>query len=129
MGAPIAQKRLADGMAGHVKKLAARLRLALGERVPVAALAAQQLVAQAPEQHLIRRARLGVRLEALALEPLCGERAFGALLHTLLGHRETKHRQTAIAVPVRAEAPGETLVGLWEAAIARRGRGNRGQRR
>jgi hypothetical protein len=79
-------------MAGQIKKLAAGLRLALGKRVPIAPLAAQQLVAQAPEQHLIRRAVFGVRLEALALEPLRRERALGALLDTLLGDREAKHR-------------------------------------
>src|SRR5262249_41923401 len=103
------------------------LGLAFRERLPIAALAPQQLVAQPAEQHVIWRAVLGVLLEALALEPLGVERGLGALLHAHLAGREAKDRQAGVAAPRPQKCPGGALARLGEALARGRGSGRLSQ--
>jgi hypothetical protein len=124
---PVAQERLAQVVPGLAEKPAAGPRLLLGEAGPVAALAAQLLIAQPAEQHIVGRAVLGVGLEALALEPLGIEAALGRALRPAVAQGQPKHRQPAVALPEAQELAGSTSAGGLKAALALLGQAWRGR--
>src|SRR5205085_8444097 len=70
VGAPVAQKRLADIVAGAGEELAARPGRALGKIEPVAAGLLKRAIAQPAQQHIVGPLILGVQLQPVPLEVL-----------------------------------------------------------
>src|SRR5215218_2430981 len=85
------------------------IQLSLGEAEPVAALLLQAIIAQAAKQDVIWSLVLGVPLEAVTLEILCEEGAFGGLLHRRRCDRVAEDRQTTVLLPVFEEAAFDTV--------------------
>ena len=97
---------VADIMAGFFEPQAARDRPILAPRTgSIVAKLGQALSAHAPEQNVVRRAVLGVPLEAIALGPLRDELLgrVGVALRLSTADRVAENRQPAVGPPEACE--------------------------
>ena len=81
----------------------------LGEGRPIAALLFQPIIAEPTQEHIVRSALLGMRFEAVALEILGKEGAFGGLLLGGCGDRVAENWQATVLLPELAEAALDTV--------------------
>src|SRR5687768_4312753 len=115
---PRGQNVAADIVAGFGEETAAGLRLAFGERKPVAPLLSEPIDTKPPEQYVVGARVFGVQFQTIALEPLHLEQLPFDLFILLWGDRQAKHWQPTVLLPECTDAAGDAEARLGEATLA-----------